>query len=396
MSNVKPIKVTAAALMRLLAVGIFVVTSSLSLVGITVVVLSGRSTGSHDFISYWATSKQLLLHNNPYDQHSILAIERANGFPSAANALMMRNPPTALPLTLPLALIGPRAASLLWSLMLAAALAASLYLLSRERWIWLCGICFAPVIACITTGQTGIFCLLGLVLFFRLQSSRPVLAGASLWLCVLKPHLLLPLIVILLAWVVSERAYRVAMGLAVGVVISLLMAAYFDHSILTDYAHMGMTSGIDHEFIPTISNALRLVVAPNRRWVQLLPALLGCVWALWFWFERRGEWDWIRDGSLVAAVSIMVAPYAWMTDLVLLLPLIVIAGSKARAIAMLLNSMMLAQILAGRSMHSGAWLWCAPAWLLWYLFATSTKKRIGATTTASTTTASAALYGSNI
>ena len=109
----------------------------------------------------------------------------------------MRNPPSALLLTLPLGFFGLRAGALLWSLFLLACLVLSVRMLwamhgrPRNQLHWL-GYTFAPALDCLMSGQMSLFVLLGLVLFLRLHRSRPFLAGASLWLCMLKPHLFLP------------------------------------------------------------------------------------------------------------------------------------------------------------------------------------------------------------
>ena len=49
--------------------------------------------------------------------------------------------------------------------------------------------------------------LLGLVLFLRLHRSSPFLAGVSLWLCLLKPHLFVPFGIVLIVWAIVTRSY---------------------------------------------------------------------------------------------------------------------------------------------------------------------------------------------
>src|ERR1035438_3477979 len=76
------------------------------------------------------------------------------------------------------------------------------------------GFTFAPALSCLISGQMALFVLLGLALFLRLHRSRPFLAGASLWLCALKPQLFLPFGVVLLAWVIVNRQTRIVLGAA--------------------------------------------------------------------------------------------------------------------------------------------------------------------------------------
>src|SRR6202789_3240804 len=67
--------------------------------------LTGQIAGARDFVVYWATGQQLVHHANPYDNDAMMRIERGAGLPGQYGVLFMRNPPWALPLTLPLGLI---------------------------------------------------------------------------------------------------------------------------------------------------------------------------------------------------------------------------------------------------------------------------------------------------
>ena len=46
---------------------------------ICVVPLTTQMAGSRDFVSYWATGRQLVKHANPYDREAIMKIEHAAG-----------------------------------------------------------------------------------------------------------------------------------------------------------------------------------------------------------------------------------------------------------------------------------------------------------------------------
>src|ERR1039458_7607921 len=85
-----------------------------------VVPLAGNITSGRDFVVFWATGQQLIHHANPYDAAAIGQIERAAGLNPGYGILFMRNPPWALPLVLPLGLVGLRVGALLWSLVLLA------------------------------------------------------------------------------------------------------------------------------------------------------------------------------------------------------------------------------------------------------------------------------------
>src|ERR1700734_2135200 len=80
--------------------------------------------GSRDFVAHWAAGQQLAHHANPYDHDAIKRIEHSGGL-VPNGALMMRNPPWALPMVLPLGFVGIRVAASLWSLFLVGCLLLS-------------------------------------------------------------------------------------------------------------------------------------------------------------------------------------------------------------------------------------------------------------------------------
>jgi hypothetical protein len=343
--------------------------------------LSGQIAGARDFVVYWATGQQLVHHANPYSIDAMMRIERDAGLPTRLGVLFMRNPPWSLAITYPLGLIGIRAGALLWSLLLLACLWISV------RMVWLMhgrprpllnflGYSFAPALMCLIIGQTSLFALLGLVLFLRLHRSSPFLAGVSLWLCALKPHLFLAFGVVLLAWVVVNRCYKVLLGAATAVAASCAVTWLLDPTAWSDYALMMRTYGIENEFIPCWSVVLRLWVRPQFMALQYLLPALGCAWALaWFW-KRRRTWDWLSDGSLVVLISILSAPYCWLFDQALAIPALLHGAYLTRsrvllALLALASVLVEAALVTGFKVTSPLYLSTAPLWLAWYLFARS-------------------------
>jgi hypothetical protein len=347
--------------------------------------LSGQIAGARDFVVYWATGQQLVHHASPYDREAMTRIERAAKLPAMYGVGFMRNPPWGLPLTLPLGLIGVRVATLLWSLILLACLLGSVHMLWRlhgspGNYLHWLGLSFAPALICLIAGQTALFALVGLVLFLRLHRTRPFLAGMSLWLCALKPHLFVPFGVVLLAWVIVSRSYRLLAGAAVAMAASCAAVYCVDPTAWTDYAQMMRTSGIEKEFIPCLSIVLRLRVSPQTMWLQYLPVALACVWALGYFWPRRHAWDWTKDGSLLMLVSIVLAPYCWLFDQALAIPAL-LQGAYITRSRMLLAALAVASIVlwleaaTGFKLTSALHLWTAPAWLAWYLLAGASAKR---------------------
>jgi hypothetical protein len=239
---------------------------------------------------------------------------------------------------------------------------------------------FGPAIICLLAGQTAMFALLGLVLFLRLHRTRPFLAGASLWLCALKPHLFLVFGVVLLAWIVVEGSYKILAGAAVTMAASFAATYLIDPRAWSEYSQMMRTGGIEKETIPCLSIALRLWLSPQSLWLQFLPAMLGCVWALAYFWPRRHTWDWLRNGSPVMLVSIVATPFGWLFDQVVAIPALLEGVYLTRSGTMLVilaiaSGLVQIDSVFGVGFFSGVILFTSPAWLAWYLIVCALAKR---------------------
>ncbi len=360
----------AVVIICTLAFGAFVV-------GLCVLLITGNNPGGRDVVSFWVAGRQLVHHANPYDNAAVRSIELASGFKESAQTLIMRNPPSALCLVIPLGLLGLRTGTLLWSLLLIAALVISVHRLwilhGRPRNKLHClGYSFAPALICILGGQTALFALLGLVLFLRFHRTRPFVAGLGLWLCALKPHLFLPFAVVLLLWIFVARSYRLLSATLLALLASSLIAWRLDPTVWSQYEEMMRTSGIQSEFIPCLAIALRFAIDRHATWLQSVPAIAGCVWAVGFYWQRRAVWDWMRDGAPLMLVSILVSPYGWLTDQALVIPALLVGVYRATSreqlgVLALASAVVEIVQMAGLGMHSAFYLWTTPFWLAWYL-----------------------------
>jgi hypothetical protein len=148
----------------------------------------------------------------------------------------------------------------------------------------------------------------------------------------------------------------------------------FDRAAWSHWIQMTRAAGLDKEFIPTISVMFRILIDRNAMWLEFVPAAAGCAWAAWYFWTRRKTWSWRNEGLLLLAVSVTFAPYAWLTDEAILLP-VILAGLYRLSDAKLslvpfacIAGIALVEVLAGVPMPSGFYMWTAPAWLAWYLY----------------------------
>ena len=335
-------------------------------------------SGSRDYLVYWATGQQLVHGANPYDAVQMERLEHQYGL-TLAGSYYMRNPPWALPLAYPLGFVPERLGALPWSLLLLGWLAISVRMLrgtsgTHRRDVALLGYCFPPALISVIMGQTSLFALLGLVLFLGLHDRRPYLAGASLWLCALKPHLLLLFGLVLLLWIVRTRNYKIMIGFGAALAASCVLTQWIDPAAWRQYLQWSRHSGIQTEFIPCLAVLLRQTISPAKAWLAFAPAVLGCLWAVGFYWGRRDRWDWFGDGGVLVLISLLVAPYCWIWDQALALPALLHSAFRTtsrRVLGGLAVLYMLIEIMqfAGVSTRSALYLWPALAWPAWNFMA---------------------------
>lgn len=342
-----------------------------------VVPLSGNATSTRDFVVFWATGHQLIQHANPYDVAAMDHLERAAGLAPEYGILYMRNPPWALLLTLPLGLANEQFGALLWSLALLACLAISGLLVksmfgnpqNRIHWI---AFSFAPSLICLFMGQTTLFALLGLTLFLRFHRTSPFASGLALWLCSIKPHLFLPFGIVLLAWVVMSKSYRVFTGAAVAMTLSCALTWLITPSAWSGYSAMMHAPSVEKEFIPCLSVAMRFWFRPEALWLQYVPAAVACIWALLYYCRRRNSWNWLHDGGVLILVSLVAAPYCWPYDQTIAIPALLQSAfttcSRTMLAVLALTSIpIMGALMVGIKITSPFYLSIAPTWLIWYL-----------------------------
>jgi hypothetical protein len=344
-----------------------------------VVPLSSSATSTRDYVVFWATGQQLIHHASPYDPAAMDHLERFAGLAAGYGVLYMRNPPWALPLVLPLGLINEQIGALFWSLILLACLILSGRLMraiqgNPQNRIHLIAYSFAPSLICLIMGQTTLFALLGLVLFLRFHRTNPFGAGLALWLCSLKPHLFLPFCIVLLAWVLVSKTYKILAGTAVALAASCALTWLLYPLAWSGYFAMMHAPAVVKEFIPCLSVTMRLWLLPNAVWLQYLPTGIACVWALVHYWSRRKAWDWMQDGGILILVSLVVAPYCWPYDQTIAIPALLQRAYATRsrlmlAILALAGIPVMAALMAGIKITTPFYLFIAPAWLAWYLAA---------------------------
>jgi Glycosyltransferase family 87 len=342
--------------------------------------LTDKNASERDYIQYWAAEQQLAHGQNPYDVAAIYRLEQTRGreedFP-----MVTPSPPIAFFLAAFLGYVSAKTGLVLWLVMMLGCAALSMLLLwllhgrPASRWhVLVFG--FPPTLSCLMAGQLGIFFLLEVTAFLYWRRTRPWLAGAALVLCALKPHLFLPVLVVLLLQSAIERDFRVPGGFIAALAVCCGLTLAMDRQIWTQYGAMLRSARLMDLFIPTLGVGLRFLVDRSARWIEFVPEACACAWAAWYFWSRRARWQWTREGLLVLMVSVACAPYAWFTDEAILFPAVLagIYAAEKSTRAWVLLGLITAGCLVGVSrevqLPSAFYLWTAPAWMAWYLYAT--------------------------
>src|SRR5205823_14428962 len=142
-----------------------------------------QNVAVRDSIAYWAAGQLAIHHQNPYDRAAVFRLEQERGYKDP-RPLILRTPPWALFVVVPLGFLNPFLAWVVWIGLSLSCLLIGMRLCARmygegtpPNLFTILGYTFAPVPACLVSGQMGLVLMLGFVLFLWWEPKRPVLAG---------------------------------------------------------------------------------------------------------------------------------------------------------------------------------------------------------------------------
>jgi hypothetical protein len=299
-----------------------------------------------DFLQYWAAGRLNATGGNPYDADQLLALQQTAGR-DKDRAVVMWNPPWALTLAMPFGLLPPRTAQLVWLLaqVLSIAFCAdrlwALYGGDRRLrpWVIAAALGFFPTMYVVFAGQSGGWLLLGLAGLLLAATRGPAWLAVLAPLAALKPHLFIPVWIVL-----ALEAGRTRRGLAVlawGVgcgLVAMAIPTLVNPDVWNQYLG-ALTRPVDDNHpplsgwkSPLVGWWVRMAVAPEAFWVQAVPTALAAVAVPVYWWRRRAAWDWSVELPRLVLVGLIAAPYgAWPYDqVVMLVPLAAAAARLAR------------------------------------------------------------------
>jgi len=331
--------------------GAIVLSSSVTL---DLLLLSHDGSLAHDFSAFYAAGLVVRAGGNPYDAGQLAAVEAhlpAVGDPAQVVGFnSYANPPLFAWFMSAMTRLPQAPAYLIWTVVMLAALIAAIVLLGDRRrsalW-WLVLVLSPASVICLFLGQQTPLLLLALVGALRaVRRQAPLLAGALLSMAWIKPHLLLPVIVLMVALLAAGDRRRLLAGLGGA---SLLFAAV--SLLLTG---PGLTGAWLQTLVaygrsldqnqPDLSSLAGLYLSiVGRPWSLLLEGASILVWLSWMvWLVRQAPRSGLggHDGRLSRAIAVGLAgwllllPYVHPHDLVLLaitLPVLLEPGAPGLA-----------------------------------------------------------------
>lgn len=246
--------------------------------------------------------------------------------------MVMRNPPQALLLVLPLRFLSYPMAFGLWcllSIVLVAACARAAYAsVSKSPSLApaLIGLLFGPTVALLMLGQIVIFVLVGVTLFFIfIERRKDLMAGAALFLIIPKPHLLSLFIAAVVLWALYRRRWLVLVGAGGATMIATIVVLFLNHRVFAQYFTFALSFSREVTPYPNLGGLLYTLT--GRHLLAYAPMLAASVWFLVYWFRYCESWDWKTHGMTVLMASLAFSYYSFPFDQIVMLPALLMAHS---------------------------------------------------------------------
>ncbi|MEJ2601342.1 MAG: glycosyltransferase family 87 protein [Anaerolineales bacterium] len=275
-----------------------------------------------DFRPYWS-STYLLAHGQDFsDPTKMYAIEQTLTGWTESYVMYAWFAPTGDVILLPFTLFSFPLATYYWLLTNLLIVFASVLLIwshtKKRLWIPLvASFGFSMTLVSFINGQVNTVVVLGLALFLYFKElRRDEMAGASLVLTTVKPHLVILALPLLLLDSLRRRQWRVLAGFAGALFLCMLILFVFDPAWPVRFWELVASGMSTFRETPTLSGLL-LVVGEYRlgKWIWVFALFLATV----IWWQRGKEWDRRTLIDVSILIGITASPIGWSYDQVMLL-----------------------------------------------------------------------------
>jgi len=290
----------------------------------------------NDFFQYWSAGRFVLEGGSPYDHQAFFEFQKSVGWENSIPFITW-NPPWAIGLFLPFALLRYAPAVMLWLFVQGALIVGSAILLWKrysgsregERLVVFMAVLFTPALLSIIFGQISGWLLVGVTLaVLGVEEDRAGFVGAGVVLMSVKPHFTFLLMLALLWWGLRRRPLAFIAGSSACLLLLLAVPLTQRPTLIVEYLNTVLHSQPREYVSDTLGAGLRLLLGWNHFWVQFLPLSVGIGWLCREAVLHRGSITLEGDRiPLLALVSALVAPYGWLFDNVVAIPALVLVWS---------------------------------------------------------------------
>jgi hypothetical protein len=331
--------------------------------------------GSTDFVQYWSAVQAYFQGQSSYDPFTIDKIQAQAGV--RQHPILMWNPPYILPLFWWSFFLPFEYATTCWFLISLCTIALSLRLLVgnlkgffSNKWFILFLITFYPIPLLLVYGQiSGVLLLAFCAFIWKIKQSRveicdSFVGGLCLGVGLIKPHLLWCIYLYILLLSVKKRRFTTVFGIGAMVLVLSLLTVVINPSVFTNYFNAWQQSPIYWK-TPTVGSWMQELFKTNILAVRTLPTLLAILmYTGYFYFKASiigaTVENQIRDVKALVPFSLVLSPYGWVYDQVLILPLALeILGKKNTFLSMLAVSSNLIMLIFSNNIGQ--------EWMVWYL-----------------------------
>jgi hypothetical protein len=297
--------------------------------------------GQVDLLEYWAAAKLIAVSDNPYDAARIAEIQLSE--PTTGSTIpapiLMWNPPLVVPFIAFMGELDFDDSRVIWSIMtMLAGFVSIVLLVSIEKFsvnwrLLLSLVTFFPLMSVLQFGQISWVLILSLALaLYFLKKGQHLLVGLSLSLFLVKPHLFYLGYLSFFVLAPGHDRVRFILGFLSGGVFLGGLAEVIAPGVWAQWIQAFGKPPTDF-LTPTLGSVLQGILSVRSDLILYLPA----AFSLFLIAVFRNSYlcrNILKDPVAIAALSLATAPYGWVFDQIVLMPLVFrLATAKEKALS---------------------------------------------------------------
>jgi len=315
--------------------------SAIGALGVLALIVVAGQNGMYnrDWFTFWGGGRGVLQSANIYDATTWATLTRENGSTWFPNPIFIFAPPTAI-LFAPFAALRVDVAAFVWTFCSAFFIALAVIILARElRWqrakslaplLSLGLLFFLPVLLTLLMGQISALVLVLVVSAAVLWDRGAWFAGGLLLgLAIVKPQPVAFLLPMLALWAMWHRRWRALGGLLLSFALSALATFALFPNFLSEWqgAMLSKVGGVSAR-MPTVWGITADLLGATPLATLSAVTLILVVVAIGVWLIARWRARVLELTSALLIGSVIVSPYLWNYDQVVLIAPLVVALAR--------------------------------------------------------------------